>query len=92
MIRHLAADEVAKLTGSKRFTQNYIGWSPPEMVDRYTHVENWTAPIVAAFDERIQEALSGAEDKDSAHGQNPKSCTLVVPLRPNVRPRKMARL
>ncbi len=63
MIRHLAADEVAKITGSTFFTQKHIGWSSPEMVDRYTHVENWTAPIVAAFDERIQDALSGSASR-----------------------------
>lgn len=74
MIRHLAADELMKMTGNVFFVQQYIGWSSVKMVERYTHVETWTAPIVKSFEERILQGAAKYSPKKPNNG-----CTQVEP-------------
>jgi len=79
MVRHLAADELMKMTGNVFFVQQYIGWSSVKMVERYTHVETWTAPIVKSFEQRIlQEADKHRSEKPDLR------CTQVEP---NLKPK-----
>ena len=57
MIRHLAADEIAMITGNAMFVQKYIGWYSQSMVDNYTHVNQWSTPLVEALDKRVGRIL-----------------------------------
>lgn len=69
MIRHLTADRVAAITGSAMYTQKYIGWSSGDMVDRYTHLDLWSTPIVDGLEQMRNQPQSSGE-----------CCTLVVPM------------
>ena len=53
MFRHLAGDQIAQVTGNEMFTQQYIGWSSPEMVRRYTHIQTWTHDVSQQLEARL---------------------------------------
>jgi len=63
MFRHLAGDQVAQVTGNEMFTQKYIGWSSPEMVRRYTHIETWSMDVSRALEERL-DAVGSTEKQE----------------------------
>lgn len=72
MLRHLAGNEVAQITGNEMLTQRYIGWSSAKMVREYTHIDTWTDGITEAMEQRFLEAAGGR--------QHEKGGTPVVPF------------
>lgn len=60
-LRRLCADLVAQETGDALYVQRFIGWSSPDMVNRYTNINNYKRDIAKKIAERLSAANSESQ-------------------------------